>query len=1250
MKFAFALCLAIAALGAAPTRIAIVGGPQPLWPEIVAAYQQQNPTSEIEWVFRASESEAVDLLFAYYPTGAELDAASSFTVKQRLGFPSDFVAQAWKQAVDSDRSSRAAAYLDEGGLENGVRLLAYLRSLVGSEKTAVLPPLPGPRVGIHHPDAPQVFAHIAEYQRWWNSTHNFKNPSMIAIPFFSTWLRSRDTAAVDAMIHEIEQRGSMPVAAFGYPLESLTPVLSLDGLFVPQVVIAMNVTLTSPKDADVYTLWGVPAINAIVTRESASEWSANVKGLPPDRIATQLGLPERSGLIAPTLVATTETSSNSVKTTQPYAPGIAAIVDRLQRMLALQSKPNAAKRIALLYYNNPAGKGNIGASYLQVFPSIAKILGAMRAESYAIANAPSEADLRRMLEASGRNVEAASEEPQGRQWPVAEYRRYYDALPASFRQQVEATWGLPESDTLMTRTCASARCFVLPVVDLGGVLLAPQPLRTTFDQASDPGHERVTPPPHQYVAFYLWLRHVWQADAAIHLGRHGTLEWLPGKQTALAPEDAPAMLLGDLPNFNVYVMDGGGEAIQAKRRGAATLVSHLTPMLWRTGGRAELETLHQAFHELMDRGDTLSPALFAEYEKVTRAEVRRLGLDRQLQLDMRGSVQAMAPALHRFLHEIEDAPLPAGLPVFGESPSEERLREAVSAFLFAAFPSSMSDTIEPHVRAWSATFLRGEMVIDPLLGDRANDLPTWIRAMRDSGHDELHGLLAALAGKHLPSRLLGDPLRKPEALPVGLNLHAIDSARIPTEAAWRVGQQMADNFLKDFQATHHTAAKRVSLVLWYGETERHQGAMESMAMALLGVRPVWNARGNVESLELIPTKDLGRERVDVVFTTSGNYRDGFADKLLLLDRAVRLAATAADSPIAHNDRKAAQALEAAGFSKIEAARQGRMRIFSSKPGSYGVGVQYLVERSHGVDSAAKIAALYTANMGHGYSTEAWGVPSPAAFKAQLRNVEAVQFSRSSNLYAALDNDDTYQYVGALRTAVEVVSGRAPAILVHNLRNEKEAPTMGPLREWLAVELHSRQLNPTWIAEMRASGYAGAREMTKEIEHLYGVQKTAPDHLDRRTWQTVMDVYVKDKYGLGLRAFFAQENPDARHALLERLLDVDRQGIHRFSAADRSMLQTEYAGGTGAAPMQSSATTSDADKSPNYRLEDLGQVGKYMITWVRPATLGSAVRSLPWWSWGALFGAYATSAAWRARANKATTLTLVRSLEGSSKWR
>ncbi|HEU0124295.1 MAG TPA: cobaltochelatase subunit CobN [Bryobacteraceae bacterium] len=1279
-------CLAIAA--AQEPRLLLVGGPQPLWPKIVAEFEQRHPQHKATWHFGTAnrDEKPYDLLFAYHPLPEERDALNEVHVAQRLGFPVEYVSPAWTQPVNAPATLQAVPYLDEGGIENGVRLLSYLYSLARPGALKPDPPVTQPKTGIYHPASPEPFASFASYRAWWRTVRRddvLEPKAVVAIPIFSTWVRSRDLAAADKLIAELEGAGYLPVAAYGYPVESLSPLLREEGRLQASAVIAMNATLPSAKDAATYESWGVPVLNGIVTRESAAQWLANPKGLPADRIHAHLSLPERAGLVAPTLAATTETGADGLKYTRPHTPGITALVERTSRLLALRNKPNKEKRVALIYYNNPPGKGNIGASYLQVFPSIRNILARLASESYTVRMPlPTESAIRTTLEANGRNLELWAQGERDRMvhnpsvvaWPIKEYRAYYDTLPQAFRDGVEAAWGSPEKSELMTAACAAplahARCLLLPMRRHGNIALAPQPLRTTFDKAADPGHELATPPPHQYIAFYLWLRYVWKADAFLHLGRHGTLEWLPGKQTALESEAAPVLLGGPIPNFNIYVMDGGGEAIQAKRRGAAALISHLTPTIWRAGGRDDIEKLHQSFHELVDRGDSLTPAVSAEYEKVTRAEIIRLGLDRQLKLNMTGSWKEMAPALHRFLHEIEDSPIPAGLPIFGKPPGEEQLREAIGAFLFAAFPAALHDDVEEHVPLWSGQLLRGEPADEklaspgalPILRRTAAEVPAWLDHLRGSGQWELDGLARALSGKHIPSRLLGDPLRRPDALPTGGNLHAVDGTRIPTEAAWRVGQTMAKEMIARHQDTHQTVPKRVSVVLWYGETERHQGAMESMALSLMGVRPVWNSRGIVEDVELIPDAELRRPRIDVVFTVSGNYRDGFPDKLQWLDKAVQLAAAAPESEIARNTKRMEQELRQSGLGEEQARAQSGLRIFGAKPGAYGVGgVQNVVERAGGGDSPARIAAIYSANMGFGYGGGKWGEPVAAALQANLKHVDTVAFSRSSNLYGALDNDDTYQFLGGLRTTIAGLNqGRGPEVYMHNLRNA-QGEKVTVLREWLAIELHSRQLNPKWIGQMKNSGYAGARQIAREIEHLYGFQKTAPDHLDPNVWQSVVDVYVKDKYKLGLTKFFQTGNPHARQTVLARLLEVDRTGIHKLGAEDRRLVLREYARSlvaNGAAcnaqicgnaalrkhvsqdvrtvageqmakavdkamhmalspvpPPENEPKPKPEQPKAEPRLDQVRTLGKFNVTWVKRAVVNWSLRTIPLKVWG-----------------------------------
>lgn len=331
--------------------------------------------------------------------------------------------------------------------------------------------------------------------------------------------------------------------------------------------------------------------------------------------------------------------------------------------------------------------------------------------------------------------------------------------------------------------------------------------------------------------------------------------------------------------------------------------------------------------------------------------------------------------------------------------------------------------------------------------------------------------------------------------------------------------------------------------------------MEAQALYLMGVEPEWNTRGVPDRLKLIPEEELGRPRVNVVFTASGLYRDSFGDKIVLLDRAARLAASAGDNAISRQNREVEAALVANGVDAGEAQELAGARVFATAPGSYGFGLSQMVEQSRDVDEPETMAQLYLTKMNYVYSEKSWGTNAPKLLQSQLRGNESIVHSRSSNLYGAIDNDDVYQFMGGLRVS-SAVAGANPDVMIQNLRQSGRERTE-TAREFLAKELNARNWNPRWLQEMQKEGYAGAREMTKAVEYLYGWQATAPDTIAPEVWQKTYDVYVADEYGLGLKGFFDASNPAMRQNLLARLLEVDRQGTYRFSEAEREHMVGEY---------------------------------------------------------------------------------------------
>jgi cobaltochelatase CobN len=433
---------------------------------------------------------------------------------------------------------------------------------------------------------------------------------------------------------------------------------------------------------------------------------------------------------------------------------------------------------------------------------------------------------------------------------------------------------------------------------------------------------------------------------------------------------------------------------------------------------------------------------------------------------------------------------------------------------------------------------------------------TWIANLRLSPARELAELPKVLNAEYLPSGPVGDPLNVPDALPTGRDLHQGDPNMLPIRAAWALGQRMGDELLARYKQQHGSCPDHLSMVLWQGESGRNQRAMEAEAMYLMGVQPEWNARGAVDRVALIPNTQLTHPRVNVVFTASGLYVDGLAEKIIVLDRAARLAAAAGDNALSRQNRETAKALVATGMSAEQADELAGARVFATAPGNYGFGLSNMVEQSRDVKEHQTMADLYLAKMNYVYSEKTWDVTAPKLLQNELRGNQVVLHSVSSNLYGAVDNDDVYQWMGGLKIASEA-AGAKPKLMINNRRHTGHEKVEGA-REFIATELNARNWNPRWIGEMQKEGYAGAREMTKAVEYLYGWKATAPETVSPEVWQKMYDVYVKDEYHLGVKEFMEKANPAARQALLGRLLEVDRQGTYRYTAAEREQMVQEYA--------------------------------------------------------------------------------------------
>jgi cobaltochelatase CobN len=1002
------------------------------------------------------------------------------------------------------------------------------------------PAVEQPQQGAYHPEAPGIFATADGYMEWYRSRPSYvRGRPLLGITFYPTFLLEGQREPLDELIGIMEEEGFdvLPVMGNDLPLVDLLRDPGGGSRVDAALCFSLRFPMSDERARRALAGMDVPLFNGVrLSGQTLAEWRESPRGIAPLPVVV-LGIdnPETSGLIEPFVlmakILETLPDGASAFRYELMADHARHAAKRIRGRVALRTKPASEKRVALMYWNNSRGKQGIASAYMNVFRSMSAVAERLAAEGYDIPRDPplSEEEVKALVLRGGRNIgswapgelDSLIDEGGAVQWPVSEYLELFGQLPREFRDKVTGQWGPPEDAVIMARDGK----LVIPVILRGNLAILPQGSRGMSDDPMTLYHDPHVYPHHQYIAVYLWLEHVWKADAVIHLGTHGTLEWQPGKQTGLALTDPPEAVLGALPVVYPYIMDDVGEGLQAKRRGRAVIIDHLIPPLVTAGGYEEyvrLAGIIEDYEAAARIGSPAAPAHLREMAGLAGA----LGLGKDLGIDDLESPEA-ARSLSVYLEYLAAADVPYGLHTFGTSPSGDAAE-------------SLLDIIAG---------------LNPRL-DRA-DAAARIAA---SGPAELDSLARSLRGGHVEPGEGNDPARNPAALPTGRNFHGISPGRIPTQEAWRLGRSAADEIVRNYMEAHGGQfPDKVAVVLWSLESLRNEGLNESTVLALIGVEPLWDPSGMVSGTRPVPGSVLGRPRVDVAIDASSLYRDLFPDRILFLDNAIRQAALQDDVEnfIARGDERNRRALRARGFSEEDAGRLSRARIFSARPGAYGNRVAGVALASGHWDDPEDVSRAYRENTGFAYGNDMWGEPARDSLELSLAGSKIALHSRSSRLFGLLDNDDNFMSLGGLAMAIASLSDQAPDALIADQRTPGQV-SMAPLANFLGQETRARYLNPRWIEGMKAEGYAGAREMSDFVEFLWGWQVTAPGAVGAALWDQAYEVYVEDKYGQDLPEFMDGNNPWAFQSLTGRMLEAVRKGYWEPSEEARRKLAVDYA--------------------------------------------------------------------------------------------
>ncbi len=1048
-------------------------------------------------------------------------------------------------------------YYANGGELNLRYLFAFLHNRhIGLTTSSVPSPIALPQHGFYHPDAPALFSDVSTYLAWGEKRWSLKAPR-VAFAISRGVIADHQLSLINALIRRSESRGQLPVV-FWYDAEdpnALQKLLQPAGIDV--LVNLQHMQNGSARKAE-FLAMNIPVIPALIWREGDIDaWLRAKSGVSSRSITPLLVIPETWGMSDPIVIGAIENG-------QPVAMDqqVEALLSKADRLALLRHKAVNEKKLAVLFWNHPQGEKNIAASNLNVPRSLQRLTQALHDAGYDI----SPIDEKRLIE-SGQRLLAGYYRPDtldqllkddlAEAFPLSRFMAWYDKLPDHIREQLQTRWGAPAKHWAL-RTVDGKLQFVIPRLKSGNLLIMPQPPR-----AGRPGesyHDTKVPPDFLYLAAYQFLREGFEADALIHFGTHGTQEWLPGKSNGLAGDDYPMLSVGDLPVFYPYIQDNIGEALQAKRRGRAVIISHQTPSFAPAGLYDELRDLHELIHQYqqLDQGAV---------KDTTASRITDTALNSHLQQDLnwkKAHISTDFPgfleALHEHMHTLAQANTPLGLHTFGEPASAELrlftvLQQLGKPYLHALAPNATHDEIEPladdlnGVKASLAyqtlqRYLRDGASLDeissPSLRKHIEDAIE--QDQRLAKPQEVEALLTGLAGGFVAPGPGGDPVRNPQ-VPSGRNLYGFEADKLPTRAAYEAGGVALDQLIEAYRAEHNgQAPTKLAFSLWSSEAMRHLGILEGEVLHALGLRPVWDAGGRVIRLDIIPLAELGRPRIDAVVQVTSVYRDQFDGFMRLLAQAIEQLAARdeLDNPIARNSQAVSARLHRQGMDLATAERFSHIRMFSNEQGDYGTGVSQLAQASTQWDNEAVLAEQFLSRLQYGYGTTSWGekVAGQNLFSEQLKGVQAAIMARSSELNGVLSTDHPFEFLGGLSSAVRHLDGASPSLYIADLR--QKSPRTTSAAQYLASELRSRYLNPQWIKAMQAQGYAGTLEVLDSANNLWGWQATDSSMVRADQWQAMHDTFVTDQRELGLNIWFEQHNPTAQAQLIERMVEAIRK--------------------------------------------------------------------------------------------------------------
>lgn len=1116
----------------------------------------------------------------------------------------------------TDAYQKITDYMRHDGEDNWYNLLKGLLGLPAE------PPLPQPTEGLYHPDYGVISDLETYFDKSGTSIREVLSGTrpVIGVWFFPVRRADSDMAHIDSLVAEIERQGALPVCCFyrrsagpGREVKDTKWIrdhyFCYNGRSVIHVLINLmhfSLSLIKPGEAHLVGELDIPVLHAMELFADYETWSNSTQGVTPLDVCVSFAQPEFDGYLLSVPVATREHEEQDavngalLPRLKPIPDRIAKVVRMARNWAALRVKANRDKKIAIIFHNYPPRNDMIGTAIgLDTFESVNDLLLRMEKEGYFLEKTDVDSSVLADQMVSGLTCdrrwllpEAMSEKAVDKV-ASGEYTKWYDELPESNKNHMAGDWGESPGSLFVHGN----RILINGVIN-GNIYLGVQPPRGHIEQM-DKIHEPDLSPSYHYMYYYRWLRDVFKADAVVHVGTHGSLEWLPGKSAGMSRECYPDLAISEMPHIYPYIINIPSEGTQTKRRTFSCLIDHMIPVMTNAGlydGLAELDTKILEYIQTREMNPSALPVVGRQIWQMVEAA----DLHRDLEIDRAGALSdpdGFINTVQGYLSELADTAISHGLHVLGRPPEGEGLVELVTQIVrignvripslretvarlwgydidvlmekrgdvdttgrYSTFSRAL-DAIHSACLEIVRTCIKGEKLpsrwqvaeIEEIVRFVTDDLLVRL----DGTRNEMNALIAALEGRFVPPGGSGNPTRgQADILPTGRNFYSVDPEKMPTATAWEVGVAMAEKLIDRYQTDTGKPLETMGIVLWGSNEFRNYGEDIAQALYLMGVRPVWEPRNaRIKGLEVIPISELNNPRVDITFRISGFFRDGLPNIVEMLDEAVMLVAALKESYqmniLRRNVLQEREELIQKGVSPDEAFREAGFRLFSCPPGTYGAGVSDAIH-AKAWKTTDDLGEVFVNWGGYAYGKDVYGEDRRENFRKRLNKMQVVVKNEDNREHDLFSSDDFNSFFGGFIAAVNKEAGQQPMAFAGD-SSDPDRVTYRTVAEEVKHIFRSRLLNPKWIKSMMDHGFKGAGDLSKTVDLAFAWDATS-QVIDDWMYQAITEKYALDPE---MQEWFRSVNPHALQNISERLLESIRRNMWSMDEKMQQDLETLY---------------------------------------------------------------------------------------------